>query len=86
MAVASVLLLGACGGGDDGDNAATMSVPASPSPFGGGTPPSASRSLGDLPPEFVQCMADRGFRIKSEFEIHSAPPEALQACLGSLHG
>jgi hypothetical protein len=46
------------------------------------TPPGAA---GALPPEFVDCMAEQGFEIDSPDDIHSAPPQALQACFGSLH-
>jgi hypothetical protein len=30
-------------------------------------------------------MADRGFEVESSADIHSAPPDVLQACFGSLH-
>jgi hypothetical protein len=40
---------------------------------------------GDLPPEFVTCMAANGFEITSSAEIHSAPPQVLQECFGSNH-
>jgi hypothetical protein len=46
------------------------------------TPPSAPRQL---PPEFLECMADQGFDVSSPDEIHSAPPQVLQGCLESLH-
>jgi hypothetical protein len=80
-AVSPAILLGACGG-DDEDNGATMSDPASASPFGGGTPPSDPRGF---PPAFVKCMADRGVDVTSVESIHSAQA-AFQACLPSLHG
>ena len=54
-----------------------------PEPSGGATPPAAP---GSLPPEFFECLADQGFPIESEAEIHSVPPQALQACFGALHG
>ena len=81
--VALALVLAACGGDDD-----EQATP-SPAPRGGAeapgeqaTPPGAA---GSLPPEFRKCMADRGFEIESQAEIHSAPPEVLQACFGSSH-
>jgi hypothetical protein len=86
IVVAVVLALGiaACSADDDGDD----NVPApsrtseTPPGNGGATPPSA----GQLPPEFMKCMADQGFPIESPDEIHSAPQQVLQACFGSLHG
>jgi hypothetical protein len=38
-----------------------------------------------LPPEFVKCMADQGFAVESPTDIHSAPPQVLQTCFGTLH-
>lgn len=38
-----------------------------------------------LPPAFVECMAGQGLDIRSLADMHSAPPQALQACIGSLH-
>ncbi len=83
VAVALGLLVGACGGDDDGDDDTRTSPPASQTPFGGGGPPPTSPSR--LPPEFVKCMKDRGYEIKSSDDIHSAPPQVLQACFGALH-
>lgn len=78
--VAFALTLAACGGSDD--EKATTSPSTSATPDAGGTPQSAP---GGLPPRFVKCMADQGFDIRSPADIHSAPQEAFQACLGSLH-
>jgi hypothetical protein len=86
VAVASVLLalalvLAACGGGDQEET--TTSPAPSPGvapPGGDGTP-----SPGALPPALVQCFADRGFPLESPTEIHSAPPQVVQACFGLLH-
>jgi hypothetical protein len=82
--MALALLIGGCSGGDDGDDNPTASPPASAAPpgDGGATPPSA----GQLPPEFMQCMAEQGFPIESPAEVHSAPQEILQACFGAYHG
>jgi hypothetical protein len=82
LAVAALALtLAACDGGDD-DDARTKPAPAA-APDGPATPRS---SPAQLPPRFVKCMADQGFEVKSSADIHSAPPEVLQACFGSLHG
>ena len=81
-AVALSLLLGACGGSDDTSDDARTSPPASQTPFGGATPPG---SLDQLPPEFLKCMKDQGYEVESPDEIHSAPPQVLQACFGALH-
>jgi hypothetical protein len=81
--VALALLIGACSG-DDGDDNSPASPPASVAPpgDGGAAPPSA----GQLPPEFMQCMADQGFPIESPDDVHSAPQAILQACFGAFHG
>jgi hypothetical protein len=75
-AVLAGLALPACGGADD---ATTEPAPreAVETP-----PPSAA---GQLPPEFLECMADQGFAISSPDEVHSAPQQVLQACFGVLH-
>jgi hypothetical protein len=77
--VALVVLLAACGGSDDDQT--TTTPPASEAPSGNATPP----GLGALPPEFIECMADQGYEVESSADIHSAPPEVLQACFGSSH-
>src|SRR5918992_3264735 len=58
------------------------SLMASKLASGGATPPSA----GQLPPQFMKCMADQGFPIESPDQIHSAPQTILQAFFGALHG
>jgi hypothetical protein len=78
--VALALMLAACSDDDDGE--ASTSPAPSEAPSGGTTPPTAP---GSLPPEFVECMAGQGFAIKAPADIHSAPPQVLQACFGSLH-
>lgn len=84
VVVALALVVGACRGGDDRDENARTSPPRSQAPDGGegGTPPA---SPGQLPPEFVKCMAEKGFDVTSSADIHSAPPQVLQACFGALH-
>ena len=81
--VALALLVGGCFGGDDEENDAT--APASAAPLGDGrgsaTPPSPSA----LPPELLECFADKGYEIASPTEIHSAPPQVVQECFGALH-
>lgn len=81
---AVAIALGLSGCSDDGDDAAKEPAPpaAVETPDGNTTPPTPP---GQLPPEFVKCMADEGFEIKSPDEIHSAPPEVLQKCFGALH-
>jgi len=79
-AVVIGLGLSSCGG-DDGE-ATTSPEPPAEAPSGGATPPS---DRGALPPEFVECMADQGFDVKSPAEVHSAPQQVLQTCFGSLH-
>lgn len=79
--VALALVLAACGGGGD-EETTTAPAPAVEAPSGGATPPS---DLGALPPGFVECMADEGYDIESQADIHSAPQEVLQACFGASH-
>ena len=74
------LALGACGGDDD-EEATTRPAPTE-APSGGATPPSPSA----LPPELLQCFADKGYEIESPNEIHSAPPQVVQECFSALHG
>ncbi len=78
--VALALLLAACGGGDE-EEATTTPAPTE-APSRGSTSPSP----GGLPPELVECYADRGYRIESPADIHSAPPQVVQECFGALHG
>jgi|Tabmets5t2r1_1033131.scaffolds.fasta_scaffold159279_1 hypothetical protein len=77
--VALTLLLGGCLGGDDEDT--TNSPAPAAAPDGDAAPPSPT----GLPPELVECFADRGFDLKSPAEIHSAPPQVVQECFGALH-
>jgi hypothetical protein len=71
------------GSGDDDTAAKPAPRDAVEAPAETATPPSGA---GELPPQFVQCMADQGYAIESPDDIHAAPPQVLQACFGSLHG
>jgi hypothetical protein len=81
-AVAVALMLSGCS--DDDQDTPTDSAPPDKveTPDGGATPPATP---GQLPPEFIKCMADEGFEVKSSADIHSAPQQVLQACFGSIH-
>jgi hypothetical protein len=78
------LMLAACGGSDDDDNKEAI-PPASEAPLGDGGGGTASPSAGALPPELLQCFADKGYEIESPPEIHSAPAQVVQECFGALH-
>jgi hypothetical protein len=86
--VALALVLGACGGGDDEDATTTSPAPATttPSPSDGPSQGPTSPGAGQLPPELVECFADKGVEVESPAEIHSAPPEVVQECFSALHG
>lgn len=82
------LVLSGCGGDDKKTTTSPATTRPAPSdaveaPNEGDAPAGAA---GQLPPEFVRCMADQGYEIESPAEFHSAPPEVLQTCFGSLHG
>jgi hypothetical protein len=79
---ALALTLSNCGGDDKKAN--TSPAPSNtPEPEETAPPPNTDAQL---PPEFVKCMADQGYEIKSAAEIHSVPMQALQTCLPALHG
>lgn len=78
VALALVALAG-CSGDDDKE--ATTNPAPSEAPSGDATPPSPS----GLPPELLECFADKGFDVRSPTEIHSAPPQVVQECFGALH-
>jgi hypothetical protein len=81
LALIAIVVGGMALVGGDGENTSTN--PASnESATDNAPPPSAP---GGLPPQFVECMAQQGYDIDSLDEMHSAPPQALQACVGSLH-
>jgi hypothetical protein len=68
---------------DDDVPKPTLEPPAGvEAPKEGATPPGDPRQL---PPEFIRCMAEQGYEVKSSEDIHSAPPQVLQACFGSIH-
>jgi hypothetical protein len=73
------LALSGCGG--DNEEATTTPAPSETTE----TPTQEAPNPNALPPEFLQCMADQGFEISSADNIHSAPPQILQACFQSLH-
>jgi hypothetical protein len=78
-AVGIVLALSGC---SDDDETSPAPRDGTETPDQGATPPNA---VDQLPPQFVKCMANRGFEVESSADIHSAPPDVLQACFGSLH-
>jgi hypothetical protein len=81
------------GGGDDEGESATpvTTSPPSEAPDGSAAPPGA---LGGFPPEFLQCLKDRGVDLESLagadpqelFHGGAVPPQVLNACFGVLHG
>jgi len=78
--LALALMLAACGGDDDGEG--DRSPAPSEAPSESTTPPTP----GGLPPEVVECYADKGYDVESPADIHAAPPEVVQECFQSLHG
>jgi hypothetical protein len=71
LLVALALAVAACSGGDDDDNA----------PSGATTPPNA----GVLPPQLLECFADKGYDIESPNQIHAAPQRVVEECFEALH-
>jgi hypothetical protein len=82
--VALALTLAACSGGDD-EESKDANPPASEAPRGDGGASTAPPSPGGLPPELFECFADKGYELESPTEIHSAPPQVVQECFGTLH-
>jgi hypothetical protein len=77
------------GGEDEGTSGTTPTTTPAPSeaPDGSGPQP----GLGAFPPEFIQCLTDRGVDIEGKdpqelFHGGAVPPEVLNACFGALHG
>jgi hypothetical protein len=81
VALVAIVVGGIALAGGGGDEETTTSPAPSEAPSAGAAP-----SPGALPPEFVECMADRGFDIESSADIHSAPPQVLQECFGHSGG
>ena len=80
--VALAPIVAGCSSGDDGDEEATPTPTQTPFGDGRDAPPA---SPGQLPPEFMRCMADQGYDVESSADVHSAPPQVLQACFTALH-
>jgi hypothetical protein len=79
VAIVIALAFAGCGGDDEG--AATTPAPTV-------TPEAPAETTPDpdaLPPEFLECLAEQGYELSPSDDIHSAPPEILQACFESLH-
>ena len=86
LVVLVVIVLAGIAVAGGSDNEATTN----PAPRDGVEAPAETTtpSPGDpssLPPAFVKCMADRGFAVESPEDIHTAPPQVLQTCFGTLH-
>jgi hypothetical protein len=79
--VALALLLAVSGGGEEETSSSPAPSNGVQAPSEGATPPSP----GALPPQLVQCFVDQGFDVQSPADIHSAPPQVVEACFGSLH-
>jgi len=77
--LALALMVTACGGGDDEEE--NRSPAPSEAPSESTTPPGP----GGLPPELLECYADKGYDLESPADIHSAPPEVVQECFQVLH-
>jgi hypothetical protein len=75
--------------GDGGGTSVTPTTTAAPSeaPDGSSAPP----GLGAFPPEFIQCLKDRGVDIEGKdpqelFHGGAVSPQVLNVCFGTLHG
>jgi len=86
--IAVALALAACGGGDDEGSSTTTPTPATTTPAPSEAPSESPASPGaaQLPPQLVECFADKGIEVKTPDDLHSAPPEVTQECFSSLHG
>ncbi|MBA3263513.1 MAG: hypothetical protein H0T69_13790 [Thermoleophilaceae bacterium] len=76
------LVLSSCSGEDEDTTTNPAPSGGAEAPSEGAAPPTDPSAL---PPEFVKCMAEQGFEVKSSADIHSAPQQVLQACFGSIH-
>jgi hypothetical protein len=97
VAVPLVVLLAIVVGGlaiagdsvDDEGASGTPTATAAPSKASGGS--SMPQALGAFPPEFIQCLKDRGVDIEGKapqelFHGGAVSPQVLNACFGALHG
>jgi hypothetical protein len=91
VVVAAIVVGGiAIAGGSGGDEGTTATPAPSEPPGGSATPP----GLGGFPPEFIQCLKDKGVNIEGLegldpneiFHGGAVPPETLNTCFGVLHG
>lgn len=82
VAAALIALTLATCDGDDEEKATPSPPPPAKAPGAPATPPN---DPSQLPAEFKECMAKQGYDVKSPADIHSAPPQVLQQCFGSLH-
>ena len=76
-------------GDDEGTSGTTPTTTPAPSEAPDGS--SAQPGLGGFPPQFIQCLTDRGVDIEGEdpqelFHGGAVPPQVLNACFGALHG
>jgi hypothetical protein len=78
-AIVIALAFASCGG--DNEGAATTPAPIATAEAPAETTPDANA----LPPEFLECMSEQGYELSPSDDIHSAPPEILQACFESFH-
>jgi hypothetical protein len=89
--VAGGIAIAGGSGDDEGDTAAPTTTQA-PSDAPGGS--AAPQGLGAFPPQFLQCLADRGVDVEKieSMDINellhggAVPPEVVSACFGVLHG
>jgi len=97
VAVALVVLVAIVVGGlaiagDSGDDEGTRGTPSTtPAPSDAPDGSTAPPGLGAFPPEFIQCLKDRGVDIEGKdpqelFHGGAVPPEVLNTCFGALHG
>ena len=81
VTLTALAVVTAAGGGDDGDKAtkpdSSVEAPRDDGPREPEPPPPG---LEGLPPGFVECMAAQGFDVRSQADIHAAPPQVLQLC------
>jgi hypothetical protein len=90
IVVGSIAIAG--GSGNEGEEATPAETSApSDAPDGTAAPPGG---LGGFPPQFLQCLADRGVDVESLegedpneiFHGGAVPPDVLSDCFAVLHG